>query len=78
MGKGNRKGMTTSRTAAHRRHWWIIAVSGYGEFAFFGTAQVAEQMRAHKANWEGGVGTKRLALPTNEDRWLIALERKRA
>lgn len=66
--------MTASRPVARKRHWWIIAVSGYGEFAFFGTAQVAEQMRAHKANWEGGVGTKRLALPTDEDRRLIALE----
>ncbi len=33
-------------------------MSGYGEFAFYGTEQEAEEMRAHKSTWEGGVGYK--------------------
>lgn len=40
---------------------WIITVEGYGSFEFEGTEQEAEEMRKHKANWEGGVGTKKLA-----------------
>lgn len=39
--------------------WWIISVGGgYGEFNFFGTEQQAEEMRAHKANWEHAVARK--------------------
>jgi len=43
------------------RQWWHIEVSGYGAFPYFGTEDEAENMRRHKANWEGGVGMKRLA-----------------
>lgn len=58
-----------------KKQWWIISVSGYGTFAFKGTEAEAEEMRAHKANWEGGVGRKRLADPTNiNDRGEIAAE----
>ena len=40
---------------------WVILVSGYGAFFFDGTPEDAEKMRAHKANWEGGIGKKRRA-----------------
>lgn len=40
---------------------WVIRVAGYGAFLFAGTEQEAEQMRMHKANWEQGIGHKRLA-----------------
>jgi len=36
-------------------------VAGYGGFAFYGTEDEAEDMRVHKARWEGGVGRKRKA-----------------
>lgn len=37
---------------------WKIDVTGYGTFDFDGTEQEAEEMRRHKAEWEGGVGRK--------------------
>ena len=40
---------------------WLIYISGYGTFFFDGTRKEAEEMRAHKANWEGGLGRKRYA-----------------
>jgi hypothetical protein len=40
---------------------WTIIVGGYGAFLFDGTEQEAEEMRAHKARWERGIGRKRLA-----------------
>jgi len=40
------------------RHWWVIKVAGYGEFAFYGTESEADEMRAHKSQWEGGIATK--------------------
>lgn len=40
---------------------WLISVTGYGAFLFHGTEEEAEEMRAHKADWEGGVGKKRKA-----------------
>ena len=43
------------------REWWTINVFGYGDFQYFGTEDEAEEMRCHKANWEGGVGKKRRA-----------------
>jgi hypothetical protein len=43
------------------RQWWVITVAGYGDFAFYGTEDESEEMRRHKARWEGGVGRKRLA-----------------
>lgn len=40
---------------------WIIAVGGgYGSFEFVGTEEEAEEMRRHKAEWEGAVARKRL------------------
>ena len=45
---------------------WIISVGGgYGEFPFHGTQDEAEEMRAHKADWEGAVATKRLVIKSN-------------
>lgn len=38
---------------------WLISVAGYGEWIYVGTEAEAEEMRAHKANWEGGIGKKR-------------------
>jgi len=37
---------------------WTIWVAGYGTFAFEGTEDEAEEMRTHKARWEGGRGEK--------------------
>ena len=42
---------------------WVIQVAGYGHVFFEGTEKAAEEMRAHKANWEQGVGWKRRADP---------------
>jgi|GEM_PF-6307163 len=42
------------------RKWWLISIGGYGEFGFFGTEIEAEEIRVNKANWEGGIGLKRL------------------
>jgi hypothetical protein len=40
---------------------WTIKVVGYGSFYVNGSENEAEEMRAHKSEWEGGKGTKRLA-----------------
>lgn len=40
---------------------WVITVGGYGAFLFEGTEAQAEEMRAHKARWERGIGKKRPA-----------------
>jgi len=37
--------------------WWI-QVSGYGSFEFEGSESEAEEMRVHKARWEGGIARK--------------------
>jgi hypothetical protein len=42
---------------------WAILIDGYGVFSFIGTAEEAEEMRCHKANWEQGIGKKRRATP---------------
>lgn len=41
--------------------WVILIGAGYGAFLFEGTEAEAEQMRSHKARWEGGIAKKRLA-----------------
>lgn len=77
--------MRTSAASEHRldrlvsRHWWVIDVAGYGPFAFYGTENEAEEMRAHKAAWEGGAGTKKRATTRNEIvrrqiRWVLDYE----
>ena len=56
-----------------QRQWWIIDVVGYGDFSFYGTEVEAEDARAHKAEWEGGIGKKRPAdRATERDRQLMA------
>lgn len=40
---------------------WVINIVGYGAFLFFGNEAEAEEMRAHKARWERGIGKKRRA-----------------
>jgi len=37
---------------------WMIRIQGYGTFEFEGTEKEAEDMRAHKSRWEGGIGMK--------------------
>jgi hypothetical protein len=37
---------------------WKIRVHGYGTFDFEGTETEAEEMRAHKAQWERGTALK--------------------
>jgi len=59
------------------RQWWIIEVVGYGDFSFFGAEEEAEERRAAKAEWEGGIGRKRLASRANaEDRRMMAASLK--
>ena len=56
--------MTTSVPKEKRlapRRWVIVVGGGYGAFLFRGTETEAEEMRAHKANWEGAVARKRRA-----------------
>lgn len=43
------------------KRFWIITVAGWGSRALYGTEAEAEEWRAHKAQWEGGVGRKRPA-----------------
>lgn len=40
---------------------WVINVAHYGAFLFDGTEAEAEEMRAHKANWEHAIAHKRPA-----------------
>ncbi len=48
---------------------WKIRVVGYGTFDFLGTEAEAEEMRRHKARWEGGVAVKwRADLSRESDR----------
>lgn len=47
--------------------WWVISVAGYGSFLFEGSEKEAEEMRAHKARWERGIGRKRLATQAEID-----------
>ena len=49
------------------KDWWIITVGGgYGSFAFKGSERAAEEMRVHKARWEGAVANKRPACHSDE------------
>ncbi|WP_461368956.1 DUF5131 family protein, partial [Candidatus Darwinibacter acetoxidans] len=41
------------------QHWLISVGGGYGKFHFLGHEHEAEEMRAHKARWEGAVAKKR-------------------
>ena len=44
---------------------WVIAVGGgYGAFLFKGTEEEAEEMRRHKARWEGAPAKK---VPANDE-----------
>lgn len=42
---------------------WVISLPFYGAFLFDGTEAQAEEMRAHKANWEREIARKRPATP---------------
>lgn len=46
--------------AAHSDRW-VINMPSYGSFLFQGTRVEAEEMRAHKARWEGEVAHLRSA-----------------
>ena len=50
-----------------KRKWWLISISGYGDFGFYGTETEAEEMRAHKANWEGGIDQKKVIPATHPE-----------
>jgi hypothetical protein len=41
--------------------WVILVAGGYGAFVFQGSEAEAEEMRAHKANWERAIAHKRPA-----------------
>jgi hypothetical protein len=43
------------------QEWAIFVGGGYGAFLFSGTEEEAEELRVHKARWEGAVALKRLA-----------------
>jgi hypothetical protein len=55
------KSVTTETKAT--RVWWTLTVSGYGSFAYYGTADEASEMLRHKSAWEGGTGRMRAATP---------------
>lgn len=44
-----------------KKHYVILIGGGYGGFLFTGTEEDADDMRRHKATWEGAVGHKREA-----------------
>lgn len=46
-----------------RENFVILVGGGYGAFLFRGTRREAEEMRVHKANWEGAVARLRFAAP---------------
>ena len=42
--------------------WWVITVfGGCGAFLYWGSETEAEEMCAHKANWEHAIARKRVA-----------------
>lgn len=41
-----------------KKLWRITVGGGYGSFEFEGTEEEAEEMRIHKARWEGAVARK--------------------
>jgi hypothetical protein len=52
-----------------KREKWRIRVAGYGTLDFEGTETEAEDMRRHKARWEGGIAHKwRTENPTEVDK----------
>lgn len=53
------------------RQWWRISIGGYGAFAYYGDELEAEEMRAHKARWEGGAGSKQ---PIDADDPMVVME----
>lgn len=55
--------MSNEHPTSDSRVWWSINVTGYGRFEYFGNRDEAEEMREHKADWEGGRGTIRKAKP---------------
>lgn len=44
-----------------KKIWVITVLDGYGSFLFKGSEEEVEEMRRHKANWEGSPATKKLA-----------------
>jgi hypothetical protein len=48
--------------------WVILVAGGYGPFLFQGNEREAEEMRSHKAQWEGAIAHKRPASATDFER----------
>lgn len=46
-----------------KRSWWLIHITGYGPFEYYGTDLEADDALRAKAEWEGGSGRKRPATP---------------
>lgn len=46
-----------------KRCWIVTVGGGYGSFLFHGTSEEAEEMRCHKARWEGAPAHFRRATP---------------
>jgi hypothetical protein len=42
-----------------KKEVWLIDVDNYGEFLFIGNEEEAEEMRKHKANYEGSISRKK-------------------
>lgn len=60
------------------RAWWTITVTGYGSFAYYGTAgETRDRMRA-KASWEGGRGSFRTATVEEADKERAYLRDKKS
>lgn len=50
---------SAARKAPQLAETWTISLTDYGAFLFVGTERAAEEMRRHKARWEGEVARKR-------------------
>lgn len=49
------------------RQWFLISVVGYGDFAYWGTEEEAEERRHNKAIWEGERATKHVISPSHPE-----------
>lgn len=53
--------------SAATNRWVILVGGGYGAFFFEGDAEQAEEVRVHKARWEGAIARKRPAADDEHD-----------
>lgn len=63
--------MTDKPSVTKDKRWWLISVSGYGSWAFWGTKVEAQDRARDKAEWEGGRGLVHKDVPQSEIDWAI-------